>query len=127
MLAFCTQCWAEIQAEAKACPACGAVLDQDPRSFQEKLVGALRHPLPATRVRICWLLGEQVGEWAVSHLVPMLKDRDAFVRASAVTALGKIGGAAAREAVRQAASDNALVVRQAAGAALAALEERRPA
>ncbi len=58
MIAFCTHCWNEIDAAANPCPNCHADLGADSRSYEEKLVAALAHPLPAARVRICWLIAE---------------------------------------------------------------------
>ncbi len=59
MLAFCTNCWQEMQAEQESCPHCGAKPDADARSFEEKLAAALKHPLAAVRARICWVMGRR--------------------------------------------------------------------
>jgi uncharacterized membrane protein YvbJ len=58
VIAFCTHCWTEVDSEDLQCPKCGADFGNDARSYEQKLVAALRHPLPEARVRVCWLLGE---------------------------------------------------------------------
>jgi len=89
MIAFCTHCWKEMDAEHNRCPHCGANLDMDKRSYQEKLVGALDHPLPAARVRICWLIGENRVGAAVPALMQMAgNDPDLYVQRAALEALG---------------------------------------
>ncbi len=89
MIAFCTHCWAEIDAKNDQCPHCGTELGADLRSYEEKLVAALEHPLPAARARICWLIGRNGISAAVPRLMHLVKhDPDLFVRRAAVEALG---------------------------------------
>jgi HEAT repeat protein len=91
MIAFCTHCWAEINAEDRHCPSCGSDLSVDSRSYEEKLIAALGHPLPEARVRICWLLGEKHIVPAVPRLIELAqRDQDLFVQRAAVEALGTI-------------------------------------
>jgi HEAT repeat protein len=88
MIAFCTHCFREIDAEDRQCHNCGADLRGDSRSYEEKLVAALAHPMPEARLRICWLLGINDVRSAVPNLMHVAeRDPDLFVRKSAVEAL----------------------------------------
>jgi len=127
MLAFCTRCWSEISASDLVCPECGARVDDDPRSFEQKLVAALAHPLPETRARICWVLGQKKAGWAVPHLLHALADRDLFVRVAALRALGEIGDSSALAALERAAADENLMIRTVAKRALDRLRARESA
>ena len=91
MIAFCTHCWTEIDASIDRCPHCGIDQGADPRSYEEKLVAALAHPLPEARARICWLIGENTIRTAVPCLMHMAEhDPDLFVQREAVKALGAL-------------------------------------
>jgi HEAT repeat protein len=127
MVAFCTNCWRELSTSDARCPHCGAVLEHDARSFEQKLIGALRHPLPETRARICWVLGQKRGAWAVPHLIPMLEDIDLFVRLAALRGLGEIGDDAALAAVERSLSEESVLMRAAAKTALDQIRQRRSA
>jgi HEAT repeat protein len=88
MIAFCTHCWAEIEAALDLCPNCGADLALDSRTYGEKLVAALAHPLPEARVRICWLIGENGIRLAVPDLIRAAEDDpDLFVQKAALESL----------------------------------------
>ncbi len=92
MIAFCTHCWAEIDDQVNSCPGCGADQSFDTRSYEEKIVAALRHPLPAARARICWLIGETRIRDGVTELMALAKsDPDVYVQKAAIEALGTIG------------------------------------
>ena len=66
----------------------GADLRGDSRSYEEKLVAALAHPMPEARVRICWLLGINNVRSAVPNVMHVAeRDPDLCVRMSAVEAL----------------------------------------
>lgn len=92
MIAFCTHCWTEIDARDTSCFHCGANLNADKRSYEEKLVCALEHPLPAARVRVCWLIGENKVRMAVPDLMRMVThDPDLYVQRAALEALGVLG------------------------------------
>jgi HEAT repeat protein len=91
MIAFCTHCWSEIDADLEQCPHCATDLRKDHRSYEEKLIAALAHPLPGARARICWLIGRNGIRTAVPRLMQMVKrDQDSFVRRAAVEALGSL-------------------------------------
>lgn len=124
MLAFCTRCWSEMHTEDVVCPNCGARVDDDPRSFEQKLIAALDHPLPETRSRICWLLGQKRAIWAVPQLLNMLGDTDLFVRIAALRALGEIGDPSAEPALQAASQDDKPLVRVVAQGALEQIRVR---
>jgi HEAT repeat protein len=91
VIAFCTHCWTELDASIDQCPYCGIDQAADPRSYEEKLLAALEHPLPEARVRICWLIGENTVRAAVPGLIRMAEhDPDLFVQKAAVEALGQL-------------------------------------
>ena len=88
MVAFCTHCWGEIDDKLDFCPYCGENLTSDSRTYDQKLVAALRHPLPEARVRICWLIGENNIRPAVPDLMRLVEtDSDLFVQRAALEAL----------------------------------------
>jgi HEAT repeat protein len=89
-------------------------VDEDPRSFEQKLAAALEHPLSETRARICWILGQKKASWAIPALVRMLGDNDLFVRVAALRALGEIGDPSAMPALERALDDENVMVRRAA-------------
>lgn len=88
MIAFCTHCWKEINAAATKCAYCDADLTTDARTYSEKLLAALEHPLPDVRERVCWLIGENRMRGAIPRLVEVSeRDSDLFVRREAQMAL----------------------------------------
>ncbi|MGA9060204.1 MAG: HEAT repeat domain-containing protein [Terracidiphilus sp.] len=91
MIAFCTHCWSEIDAADDPCLKCHAHLGADSRSYEEKLVAALAHPLPAARVRICWLIAENNLHLAVPALMEAaVSDPDLYVRKAALEGLAAL-------------------------------------
>lgn len=91
MIAFCTRCWREIDSEIAQCPRCGADQSHDLRSYEEKIVAALAHPLPEARARICWLIGETHIRAATPNLIEIVEnDPDIFVQRAAIEALGAL-------------------------------------
>ncbi len=91
MIAYCTHCWREVTSESRVCPDCEADLTLDRRTFEEKLVGALAHPLPEARARICWLIGENHVRQAAPNLMRLaVEDPDLFVRKAALESLGAL-------------------------------------
>ena len=124
MLAFCTRCWSEMHTDDLVCPRCGARVDDDPRSYDQKLSAALSHPLPETRARICWLLGQKRAIWAVPDLLKMLRDADLFVRIAALRALGEIGDPSAEPELQAACKDDKPLVRVVAQGALEQIRVR---
>ncbi|MDZ7302177.1 MAG: zinc ribbon domain-containing protein [candidate division KSB1 bacterium] len=59
MTYFCPGCWRIIPADAKICPFCGCDLAAaEMRSYPERLIGALHHPVPENRLLAAEILGE---------------------------------------------------------------------
>jgi HEAT repeat protein len=114
MLVFCTRCWSEMSDMDSRCPQCGTVPSDDPRVFKEKLTDALNHPLPATRARICWVLGHLQQHWTTTHLLRMLADPDLYVRIAAIEALGSNGDLRAASALERIANSETLLLRKVA-------------
>lgn len=101
MIAFCTRCWAEINDRDDLCPLCGADQASDSRTYDQKIVAALQHPLPQVRARICWLVGENRIHGAVPRLMEIAEsDPDIYVQKAAVEALGAIGDRRAEKFLR---------------------------
>ena len=91
MIAYCTHCWREVKSETESCPGCGVDLTLDRRTYEEKLMGALAHPLPEARARICWLIGENHIRQGVPVLMRLATDDpDLFVRKAALESLGAL-------------------------------------
>lgn len=127
MRAYCTTCWAEVSADERRCPECGAAQMDDPRTFDQKLVAALNHPLPETRGRICRLIGQRGMRDAFSDLVHRLDDADLHVRMAAVLALGDLGDERALPLLERASVDRSFLIRRAAQQALRRLGSGAPA
>jgi HEAT repeat protein len=90
----------------------------DSKSFDQKLLAALNHPLPETRVRICWLTGRRRLREAAPVLLRLLGDPDLYVRLSVLDALGEIGEIAAVPAIESAAREKSVLIQKAAQQAL---------
>lgn len=55
---FCPNCWQEIDSGCEKCPQCGFFLaEYDLLTFEEKLLGALHHPVYERRVMAARILG----------------------------------------------------------------------
>jgi HEAT repeat protein len=120
MVSFCPNCWREVAAAARSCPACGADLAfEDARPFVDKLRRALFHHEPQTAVRAAWILGERRERTAVTDLVRILETtQDGYLAEAAAESLGKIGDPNALPALERAAEDGGVRTRLAAREAL---------
>jgi HEAT repeat protein len=92
MTHFCPNCWKEIPRTSECCPYCNADLTTlDGASFQEKLIRALRHPEPETRMRAVEILGELKSPEARTPLRELLKlADDPFLIGGIIKALAAI-------------------------------------
>ena len=94
MKQFCTECWKEIGTGIAQCSFCGTdqnKLSQEP--FVLKLIRALHSPEPETPIRAAYVRGQLQASEAVPSLVEIVeRDSDPFIKASAIRALGAIGG-----------------------------------
>jgi hypothetical protein len=75
MTYFCPDCWKIIPAEVKTCPFCGCNLAAaGERSYPERLIGALHHPIPETRVLAAEILGELQYRPALAPLMERARE-----------------------------------------------------
>jgi HEAT repeat protein len=96
MIVFCTMCWAQNPPEATECLKCGATLEALQGNYVEKLILALRHPLPETAQLAAWILGELKAPDAAPRLKELLSEsEEPGTLEAAAEALGKIGDASA--------------------------------
>jgi HEAT repeat protein len=121
---FCPACWREIPPGIPTCEECGAdLIAEDARPFTDKLVHALRHPIPETAARAAWILGERCEEGALDDLLRVLEETDdRYLAEAAAEALGKIGNARATGSLRRAEKTGAVRVRRAAREALGRIQ-----
>ena len=93
MTFFCPACWKKIQEDDRICPHCGAdmtLLDQ--KSFDEKLIQALGHPIRETAGMAVWILGERKTVEAITPLIRLFEMTDnPFLQREILDALDKIG------------------------------------
>jgi len=93
MTYFCRNCWNEINERQSVCPQCGAKQSElDDETFVAKLIRALNHPEPQTPIRAAYILGKLRTNEAIPALLDVVhKNRDFFIVAAAIDALGEIG------------------------------------
>jgi HEAT repeat protein len=124
MTRFCTNCWAEVDADQTRCPACGHPLDAE-MSFIDKLIAALRHREPTRAGLAIDILAFQLHEpRAVEPLCALLDSAtDAAILKQAARGLGALGDQRAVPALARLLADEsrAFVARQAAAEALGLL------
>jgi hypothetical protein len=90
--------------DARQCSHCGADLGIDV-SYEDKLVGALRHPVPETRLLAVQLLGEIHSNRAVSEFARILAEElDPYLLRGVLTALALINSDVSRRLIQQTAS-----------------------
>jgi HEAT repeat protein len=117
---FCPNCWKEMPSDEQVCPRCSAnVSSWDEQAFTVKLVRALSHPEPDTRMRAIYLLGETRTHSALDALTQVYRNAaDPFVKGEVIKAVGKIGGASALLLLFEALRHPSFIVRQEAEKAL---------
>lgn len=131
---YCDQCWALNDVQARRCVHCDADLTADRGDMVDRMIRALRHPLPDRRAFAAEWLGRAGDDRAVSALcrvadAPEAQD-DLDLLPPVAEALGRLGRPSATGALRRLARHPFLAVRAAAAKALAALgtpEARREA
>jgi hypothetical protein len=75
MTYFCPGCWKIIPADAKSCPFCGCNLAAaEARSYPERIIGALHHPVPETRQLAAEILGELRYRPAIEPLLARARE-----------------------------------------------------
>jgi HEAT repeat protein len=113
-----------MKVEENVCPHCRCRVDEDTRSYEERLHAAMHHSLPSTRVRICWILSRSRDRRAVSALLHMFEDEDIYVQLAALKGLGTIGDQTVIPVLQKASLSPSLMIRLAAAKALEALASR---
>ena len=125
---FCPKCWSDFAKDLPSCPECGQdiVAFWAGRGYVGKLILALEHPEPETRIRAPWILGMRGEKRAAAALVNLVETtQDVYGACAGVEAMARIGTSAAIRAVRDAAMPHpAAIVREAAQDALAAALNR---
>ncbi len=88
---FCSKCLAENSIKRKICIKCGATLFEDDKTYVEKLIQALNHPVPSTVINTAWVLGRRKEASAVTQLIHLIENNDDMgVISAAVETLGEI-------------------------------------
>jgi len=117
-LPFCPRCYAQIPFEAGICPSCGASLDDwHAKSYVERLILALGHPLADVRMRAIIALGLRREAAAANPLrdCALRHVTDVIEALEIVNSLPLIRGGGGDDALRAlAARHPARAVRQAA-------------
>jgi HEAT repeat protein len=129
MIFYCPACWREIPQVARDCPHCTIDVERlaSARAYPAKLIAALDHPEPTTRVRAAWILGIRRERSAVARLTRLvLESEDPYLVEAAVEALGRIGDRAGLRAVAFAARHGGARVRERARQAIDLIEAAMP-
>ncbi len=128
MIFFCPHCWSEIQEETEICPFCGTHISKESeKSFKDKLISALNHPEPKTRMRAVNILGKLRDRKAAPALTERLeKEKDAFVLSEIILALGMMNDdSLINELSNFNSKDYPIVVRNAAKKVITLQSEKR--
>lgn len=124
---YCPNCWREVPADAHTCPYCHHIYGRlDNRVFADKLINALRHPVPANAATAAQILGNLRDPRAVEPMVEVLtRTRDPEVQEAVIRALGDLCDARAIPALIRVLEDpNAfLKVRIVAAQALGGMDD----
>jgi HEAT repeat protein len=107
-------CWKEIRGDDKRCPYCGSdITEHDKKSFEEKLINALRHPERETVQRAVWILGKLKSVKAVDPLKNLFKQTDnPFLKVTILNALGEIATQDALDLIVNALDSDISIVRR---------------
>ena len=98
---YCPHCWKEIPEEATVCPHCHLSLEGlSNQKFFDKLIDALRHPVPARAAFAAQTLGRLGDARAVEPLLETLgRTDDPEVQEAVIQSLGTLGDARAVSAL----------------------------
>jgi HEAT repeat protein len=103
MTHFCPGCWLSVPGEARQCPHCGADLGGE-APYEDKLLRALRHPVPETRLLAVQILGELRSDRAVPEFARILtEERDPYLLRGVLRAQALISSEESRRLIRKAA------------------------
>jgi len=128
MTYFCPRCWIDLREDLARCPRCGLDIASfwNSKDRTEKLVLALGHREPATRLRAAYLLGRSRDVKGVAPLMELGRTTsEVYLAREAVRALGEIGGREALAFLRRVGRHHE--ARMVRGEARRALEQREGA
>lgn len=115
---FCPFCWTLLDKKRQQCPACRRDLSQyDRLSYEDKLIGALHHPVREHRMIAAETLGRLRSRRALPALAQLLKEEaDPYLVMEVVRALARIDTPDARLLLAGATSHPSRLVRKLAEA-----------
>lgn len=90
---FCPKCWGEINQDQDECPLCGFILaEYDRLTFEEKLLGSLRHPVFERRVMAARILSYLKSPRALTPFKEILSadDTDYYFARAVLEAVDQI-------------------------------------
>jgi HEAT repeat protein len=88
---FCLDCFATVDEGAGTCARCGSSLQVPGRTYEQKLIRALSHPLRDRRLMAAEILGKLRSQAATERLAEISLDgSDPYLQAEAVRALAAI-------------------------------------
>ena len=127
MIFYCPACWKEIREDDKKCQRCGSdltVLDQ--KSFDEKLIQALGHPVRETARMAVWILGERKTVEAVAPLIRLFDETEnPFLQREILDTLDKIGTEDALNFIMESLDHHVSIVRRRAWEIMNEKEKRK--
>ncbi len=127
MTFYCPACWKEIGEEDKKCPHCGSdITEHEKKSFDEKLIQALGHPIRETAAMAVWILGERKISESVVPLIRLFEQTDnPFLQRAILDALDKIGTEDALNFIMESLDHHISMVRRRAWEIMDAREMRK--
>ncbi len=92
MIFYCTNCWSEIDKDAVLCKNCGAnQIELEQTDYSEKLIRALKHPEPETRIRAAEIIAGLNLKKALPIMLSILKnEKDPFISSALVKSILKL-------------------------------------
>jgi len=112
MRTFCSKCFAESDPGACTCGRCGADLAQSAAEFEDKLLGALHHPIPDHQMTAVRVLGERQSTRAISEFAALLGgDVDYYLAREILLALRRIASPESERVLVEATRHRSRLVR----------------
>lgn len=92
-VSFCPRCWAYLNPAALVCGECGCdLVEYQKLPYVEKLIVALKHPIPENRMVAIQVLGDLRSTAALPASRSILEtEKDCYVLREVVASLRKIG------------------------------------
>lgn len=89
---FCPFCWEQIKEKDLVCPYCyKSLTEYAEKSYEEKLIISLKHPIKEIRRNIVFILGKKKSELAISYLEDIVfNEKDYLIVIEAIKALKQI-------------------------------------